>query len=67
MTSLLQLYTQHDVCIGQYAETNHIPGPLNDPVYAVFRFSFDHELLFFDAMLALCMNRWVDEMILQKA
>ncbi|KZV71780.1 hypothetical protein PENSPDRAFT_391880 [Peniophora sp. CONT] len=58
------LYTQHDIRIGQYVEASQIQDTPDGPVYASFRFSFDHEVLFLDAMLALCVNRWIDEMIL---
>ncbi|VDB99947.1 unnamed protein product [Peniophora sp. CBMAI 1063] len=61
------LYTQHDIRIGKYVEANQIQESAVGPVYAHFHFSFDHEVLFLDAMLALCVNRWIDEMILHGA
>ena len=62
-----QLYTQHDIRIGEYVEAKQIQESAPSPVYAHFHFSFDHEILFLDAMLALCVNRWIDEMILHGA
>ncbi|VDB99944.1 unnamed protein product [Peniophora sp. CBMAI 1063] len=58
------LYTPHGVRIGQYVEAPQAVQTPAGRVYATFRFSFDHDTLFIDAMLALCVNKWIDRMVL---
>ncbi|KZV71821.1 hypothetical protein PENSPDRAFT_751495 [Peniophora sp. CONT] len=58
------LYTPHGVRIGRYVQGAQAVNTPAGPLYATFRFSFDHDVLFADAMLALCVNIWIDRMIL---
>jgi hypothetical protein len=58
----LQLYAAHepDVRIGLFRK-HHPPeeNSLGD-IYATFNFEFVHEPLLLNALLALCLNRWLD-------
>jgi len=59
---LLQLYAAHepDTCVGLF-RMHRPPEPLTvGDNYATFYFVFLHEPLLLQALLALCLNRWLD-------
>lgn len=39
----------------------HIVLGVVGPCFAYLQFCFDHDILLLEAMLALCVNRWVDK------
>jgi hypothetical protein len=58
----VQLYAAHepDTCIGTFRK-HHPPEILAvGKNYATFFFGFSHEPLLLHALLALCLNRWLD-------
>ncbi|KAI0318346.1 hypothetical protein OF83DRAFT_33924 [Amylostereum chailletii] len=52
------LSTASGVRIGMY-RTRREMSPIGE-IYATFYYNFLHEPLFLDAMLSLCINRWMD-------
>lgn len=47
--------------VSTFIFTNIIVSVVVGPCFAYLQFCFDHDVLLLEAMLALCVNRWIDK------